>query len=106
MGSTRFRRGAEMKLFLLTLFSLTPLIQMSSSAALASDPARLLWTASIVGSLMVLVYRLGVWRQEMESIRNNVGAEVKAYREQLSVELGRIDKRLDMIERLARRIDR
>ena len=95
-----------MKLFLLTLFGITPLIQVPSSAAIASDPARLLWTASVVGSLMVLVYRLGVWRQEMENIRNNVGAEVKAYREQSAANFERIEKRLAVLDRLARRIER
>jgi hypothetical protein len=89
-----------MKLFALTFIGLVPLLQVSDSVALASDPARLIGTASVLGSLTVLVYRLGVWRQEMENIRNNVGAEVKAYREQSAANFERIESRLAVLDRL------
>jgi hypothetical protein len=89
-----------MKVFLLTLIGLSPLVQASASAALVSDPARLIGTVSVLGSLVVLVYRLGVWRQEMENTRNNVGAEVKAYREQSAANFDRIEARLAVIDRL------
>jgi hypothetical protein len=95
-----------MRVFLLTLIGLTPLIQVSSPAVIVGDPARLIGTVSVLGSLTVLVYRLGIWRQEMENTKNNVGAEVRAYREQSAANFERIERRLSVLDRLARRIER
>jgi len=62
--------------------------------------AQLIGFASVLGTLTVLVYRLGVWRQEMENTRNNVGAEVKAHREESSTNFDRIERRLEGIDHL------
>jgi hypothetical protein len=45
------------------------------------DTAQLLVIAGVLGTLTVLVYRLGVWRQEMENTKQNLTAEIKAHRE-------------------------
>jgi hypothetical protein len=95
-----------MRLFLVVLVGLTPLVQASAPAVVVSDPLRLIGTVSVLGSVIVLVYRLGVWRQEMVNTKNNVGAEVKMYREQSAANFERIEKRLGILDRLARRIDR
>ena len=43
--------------------------------------ARLIGIAGVLGTLTLLVYRLGVWRQEMEHTKHNVVGGVKAYRD-------------------------
>jgi hypothetical protein len=62
--------------------------------------ARLVGIASLLGTLTVLVYRLGVWRQEMESTKQNIGAEVKAHRGESAVNFDRIERRLEAIDHL------
>lgn len=64
--------------------------------------ARVVGIAGVLGTLTVLIYRLGVWRQEMENTKNNVGAEVKAYHAESTANFERLERRLDAIERLAR----
>lgn len=60
--------------------------------------AQLVGFASVLGSLTVLVYRLGVWRQEMENTKHNVGAEVKALRDEIAVYFAAFDRRLDAMD--------
>ena len=60
--------------------------------------AQLVGFASVLGSLTVLVYRLGVWRQEMEHTKHNVGAAVQALRDELGVYFGAMDRRFDAVE--------
>ena len=62
--------------------------------------ARIVGLATLLGSLTVLIYRLGVWRQEMENTKNNVAAEVKAHRDESAVNFDRIERRLDAIDHL------
>ena len=50
--------------------------------------ARLVALASVLGSLTVMIYRLGVWRQEMENTKSNVTMGIE-----------RIERRLEAIER-------
>jgi hypothetical protein len=59
---------------------------------------RLLASASVLGTLTVLIYRLGVWRQEMQNTRDNVAAEVKAHREESTANFDRIERRLEAID--------
>lgn len=65
---------------------------------LATDFPRLLATAGVLGSLTVLVYRLGVWRQEMENTKTNVGAELRLYREESSSSFARVERQLDALK--------
>ena len=94
-----------MRFLVLTYVGLTPLTQAGPDLGV-SDPVRFIGTVSVLGSLAVLVYRLGVWRQEMENTKNNVGAEVRAYREQSAANFERIERRLAVLDRMNRRIER
>ena len=67
---------------------------VAPAGATADTVARLIGTAGVLGTLTVLVYRLGVWRQEMENTKHNVGAQVHAC-------LARIERRLDAIDHVA-----
>src|SRR5207248_7737264 len=64
------------------------------------DTARLVAIASVLGTLTVLVYRLGVWRQEMENTKDIVGADVKAHREESAANYDRIERRLEAIDHM------
>jgi len=48
----------------------------------------------------VLIYRLGVWRQEMENTKHNVVREVKAHREQTAASFDRLERRLEALDHL------
>ena len=62
--------------------------------------ARLIGLASVLGTLTVLVYRLGVWRQEMEYTKHNVAAEIKAHRGESTANFDRLERRLDAIDHM------
>ena len=64
------------------------------------NAARLIGIASLLGTLTVLIYRLGVWRQEMEHTKDNVAAQVKAHREESTANFDRIERRLEAIDHL------
>ncbi len=66
----------------------------------ADGLAQLAAVAGVLGTLTVLIYRLGVWRQEMENTRNNVGAEVRAHREESTANFHRMERRLEAIDHL------
>lgn len=61
---------------------------------------RIAGIAGVLGTLTVLVYRLGIWRQEMENTKNNVAAEVKASREESAANFSRVERRFDAIDHL------
>jgi hypothetical protein len=76
-------------------------LQALSGPALTLDgTARLAAVAGVLGTLTVLVYRLGVWRQQMEYTRHAVAAEVKAHREESAVHFERVEQRLEAIDHL------
>jgi hypothetical protein len=56
---------------------------------------------SVLGTLTVRIYQLGVWRAEMEDTKHNVGAEVKAYREESAANFVRLERRLEAFDHLA-----
>jgi hypothetical protein len=62
--------------------------------------ARLAGIAGVLGTLTVLIYRLGVWRQEMEYTKHTVGAEVRAHREESTANFERLERRLEAIDHL------
>jgi hypothetical protein len=62
--------------------------------------ARLVGIASLLGTLTVLIYRLGVWRQGMESTKHNIGGDVKAHREESAANFDRIERRLEAIDHM------
>jgi hypothetical protein len=59
----------------------------------------LLSSAVALASLTVLVYRLGVWRQEMVNTKHNIGAEIARYREESTEHFNRLERRFGAIER-------
>ena len=73
------------------------------TAGAASDIdqiARLIGLASVLSTLTVLVYRLGVWRQEMEHTKHDVAAEIKAHRDESTANFDRLERRLDAIDHM------
>ena len=65
-----------------------------------ADPLKLASLATLLSTLTVFVYRLGVWRQEMENTKHNVGAELKAYREESAASFERLHRHLEAIDHL------
>jgi len=59
---------------------------------------RLIGAAGVLGTLTVLVYRLGVWRQEMEHTKDNVVAAMKAFSNDNAAAFKRIEQRLTAID--------
>src|SRR5512144_1624645 len=75
-------------------------LPVTPSVSGVGEAARLLGVASVLGTLTVLIYRLGVWRQEMENTKDNVAAEFRAYRGESTANLARIERRLEAIDHL------
>lgn len=82
------------------LQSVLPVHESQPAGTSLVSIAQLVGFASVLGSLTVLVYRLGIWRQEMENTKHNVGAEVKAHRDESAVNFDRIERRLEAIDHL------
>lgn len=76
-----------MKILILPYAAWMGLLSLVTPFGVASDIPRIMGTAGVLGSLTVLVYRLGVWRQEMENTKANVGASC-----------ARIEQRLEAID--------
>jgi hypothetical protein len=87
-----------MRLLILPYAAWMGLLPPAAPFAASGDLPRFLATAGLIGSLTVFVYRLGVWRQEMENTKSNVGAEVRCHREESAVNFARIEQRLDGID--------
>lgn len=83
--------------FLLAFTGWFGTLQSVPSAANA-DLLRVASVAGLLSTLTVFVYRLGVWRQEMENTKNNIGAEVKAYHAACCANFDRLDRRLEGID--------
>jgi hypothetical protein len=58
-----------------------------------ANAGQLLGVAGALASLTVMVYRLGVWRQEMYNTKHDVGAEVARYREETGRNFERLERR-------------
>src|SRR5215208_2878938 len=97
-------RGTVMPL--LSVASWLGVIQAVPAGLVGEGTARMLGVASVLGTLTVLVYRLGVWRQEMENTKHNVGAEVKAHRDESAANFARLEARMDQIARRMSRLER
>jgi hypothetical protein len=70
-------------------------LQLGASPTLANDLPRLIAVAGVLGSLTVLVYRLGVWRQEMVNTKDNASAEVRSHREGSASNFARVERQLE-----------
>ena len=75
-------------------------LQTVVGASRLEDAARLAGIASVLGTLTVLIYRLGVWRQEMEHTKHDVAAEMKAQRAESAESFRRLERRLEAIDHL------
>ena len=58
----------------------------------------LIGVAGGLAGLTVMVYRLGVWRQEMYNTKHDVAAEVARYREESSRDFKRLEQRLTVFD--------
>jgi hypothetical protein len=86
---------------LLTSMGWAGLLQAAGAATPFTETwLRLIGAAGVLGTLTVLVYRLGIWRQEMEHTKQNVVGEVKAYRDDTAAAMQRIEQRLTAIDHL------
>ena len=82
------------------------IIQATVATTLGDGFTRSLAAAGVLGTVTVLVYRLGVWRQEMENTKHNVGAEVKAHRDESTANFARLDRQLDGIAKRLNQLER
>jgi hypothetical protein len=89
-----------MRLLILPFAAWMGLLSLAAPAPAASDFPQLFATAGVLGSLTVLVYRLGIWRQEMENTRSNVGAEVRSYREESTQNFARMERKLESLDHM------
>ena len=55
--------------------------------------------AVALASITVMVYRLGVWRQEMVNTKHNIGAEIAQYRRESAEQFRRLEQRFIAVER-------
>ena len=78
-------------------------LDLSSLQALGTV-AELVAALGTLAGLTVGVYRLGVWRQEMNEVKRNVGVEVVRYREEVTRNFRLIDQRMGSIERVLDRL--
>jgi hypothetical protein len=91
-------RGIAFSLVLPFAAWLGALQALSASVTTMEGTAKLAGIAGVLGTLTVLIYRLGVWRQEMEHTKHDVGEEVKAHREESAANFERLERRLDAID--------
>ena len=88
-----------MRTFLLHAAVWAAALQTAGSASTSwADPAHLLGVAGVLGSVTVFVYRVGVWRQEMDSTKASAVAELQRFREEMRSNFERIERRLDRLE--------
>jgi hypothetical protein len=89
-----------MKLLILPYAAWFGLVQLASPTGVVTDLPRLIAAAGVLGSLTVLVYRLGVWRQEMENSKSSVGADVRSHREESASNFARIERQLEALDHM------
>jgi len=68
-------------------------IQIAGPVVTLGGAGELIGVAGGLAGLTVMVYRLGVWRQEMYNTKHDVGAEVARYREESSRDFSRLEQR-------------
>ena len=84
---------------------LSALQALGTGATTLDSGTRVAGIAGVLGTLTVLVYRLGVWRSEMEHTKHDVAKEVKAHREESAANFERLSRRLDAMDHIERRLD-
>jgi hypothetical protein len=71
---------------------------LQTPVASGHDLTAILTTSSALAGLTVLVYRLGVWRAEMQHTKQNVGAELTRFREESRADFARLELRFSSID--------
>ena len=71
---------------------------LQAGPASLDDLSTFVATASALAALIVLVYRLGVWRAELQYTKQNIGAELARHREECHVWFGRLERRFATID--------
>ena len=74
-------------------------LPMASPWDTIREAAALISAAGGLASVTVLVYRLGVWRQEMVNTKLNIAGEIARYREETVQRFEQLDRRWTSIER-------
>ncbi len=85
------------------VLQLTPSHQQPTSLV---TTATLLSAAVALSGLTVMVYRLGVWRQDIVNTKHNVGAEIARGREESTRQFEEVSRRLTAVEAGLRRLAR
>ena len=62
--------------------------------------ARSISMAGVLGTLTVLVYKLGVWRSDMENVKHNIAGQVQSSCQESSANFARMNQRLDALDHL------
>jgi hypothetical protein len=76
------------------------LLQLPAPSPISmADMAQLVGVALGLASLTVLVYRFGVWRQEIHNTKHDVAGEIARYREESNRNFARLEQRLDVFDR-------
>ena len=89
-----------MKILILPYAAWMGLLSLVAPTGAAGDIPRIIGSAGVLGSLTVLVYRLGVWRQEMENTKTNVGGEVRSHREESTQNFARMERQLEALNHM------
>lgn len=90
-----------MRLLILPYAAAVALAQLATPPGVPVDIPRLVAMAGVLGSLAVLIYRLGVWRKEMETrldALDHLMVEAKEFRHQTLRRHRRTAKRLEQLE--------
>ena len=61
--------------------------------------AESLSAAVALAGITVMVYRLGVWRQEMVNTKHNIAAEIAQYRRESAEQYRRLEQRFTAVEK-------
>ena len=88
-----------------TLLPVTALVagilsQTPGPSSVMQSTSALLSIASTLAGLSILVYRLGVWRAEMQNTKHSVGAEVARYREESREGFARLERRFEALDQV------
>jgi cytochrome oxidase assembly protein ShyY1 len=88
-----------MRILILPYAAWMGLLSLATSNV-AGDLPRVAAMASVLATLTVLIYRLGVWRQERENTKHNVSAEVRGFLDRSALNLDRIELQMVRLDRM------
>jgi hypothetical protein len=76
------------------------MLQAASAPSSTASPsfAQVIGVAVGLASLAVVIYRLGVWRQDIANAKQSVGVDVARHREETGRTLERLERRLAALD--------